>query len=187
VASYGFEFAAIGTMIAALIVTGCGSGGGHDNKGVGGAAGPDAVDAAIAETGTEGGAMDLPTDVVTYFSVGVEVTGPTGRDKNKLAQVISAEVTASGAISGESIFLLDNFPRAPTYDYGSLLPDGQLLLARFQYGTTKESGHLEFKIDLHNGTNGPDGVIGSGSGGGDIKPGATIDVIVVVTPSAFAD
>ena len=46
---------------------------------------------------------------------------------------------------------------------------------------------IDFQVDLHNGTNGPDGVIGSGSAGGDIKPGATIDVTVMVNPTKFAD
>ena len=122
----------------------------------------------------------------TYFSVTVEVKDSTGRDRNKLSQVISAEVTATGAGSGESIFLLDNFPHANNYNYGNT-SDGQLLLSRFQYGTTNESGHVDFQVDLHNGTNGPDGVIGSGSGGGDIKPGATIDVTVMIDPTKFAD
>ena len=122
----------------------------------------------------------------TYFSVIVEVKDSTGRDRNKLSQVISAEVTATGAISGDSNFLLENFPHANNYNYGNT-SDGQLLLSRFQYGTTNESGHVDFQVDLHNGTNGPDGVIGSGSGGGDIKPGATIDVTVMIDPTKFAD
>ena len=122
----------------------------------------------------------------TYFSVSVEVKDSTGRDRNKLAQVISAEVTATGAVSGEPNFLLDDFPHANNYNYGTA-SDGQLLLSRFQYGTTNESGRVDFKVDLHNGTNGPDGVIGSGSGGADIKPGATINVTVMVDPTRFAD
>ena len=123
---------------------------------------------------------------VTYYSVIVEVKDSTGRDKNKLAQVISAEVTASGAISDEMIFLLDGFPKSNNYNYEKT-SDGQYLLTRFQYGTTKESGRVDFKVDLHNGTNGAEGVIGSGSGGGDIKVGATIDVTVMVDPTHFAD
>jgi hypothetical protein len=122
----------------------------------------------------------------TYFSVVVEVKDSTGRDKNKLSQVVSAEVTATGAISGEPNFLLDNFPHANNYNYMTT-SDGQLLLSRFQYGTTNDSGHVDFQVDLHNGTNGPDGIIGTGSGGGDIKPGATIDVTVAVNPTKFAD
>ena len=124
---------------------------------------------------------------VSYFSVDVEVNGATGRDRNKLAQIISAEVIATGAISGESSFLLDRFPKESGYNYGNPLPDGQLLLSRFQYETTKESGHVDFQIELHNGTNGPDGVIGSGSAGGDIKAGGTIDVTVKIEPTKFAD
>jgi hypothetical protein len=121
----------------------------------------------------------------TYFSVSVEVTGSLGNDRNALSQVVSAEVTASGAISGEPIFLLGDFPHDKGYNYPKA-SDGQLLLSRFQYGTTEESGHVDFKVDLHNGTNGQEGVIGSATEGGDIKPGATIEVAVKIDPTKFA-
>jgi len=123
----------------------------------------------------------------SFFNVDVEVNGSTGRDRNKLTQIISAEVIATGAISGEPSFLLDNFPKSASYNYGNPLPDGQLLVSRFQYETTKESGHVDFQIELHNGTNGPDGVIGSGSAGGDIKAGGTTTVTVKIEPTKFAD
>lgn len=123
---------------------------------------------------------------ISYFTVTVEVTGSTGNDKNKLGQVISTEVIATGAISDESIFLLDDFPRDTGYNYEKL-SDGQLMLARFQYGTTKESGSVDFQVNLHNGTNGPDGVIGSGHQSENIKAGGSTDVLVKVNPTKFAD
>lgn len=120
------------------------------------------------------------------FAVNVEVTGPEGRSASKLTQAISAEVTVVGAVSEPSVFLLDNFPRWATYPYETQ-PDGQLLLASFRYETTMKSGSVTFTVDLHNGTNGPDGVIASGSRGADIQAGGTVDVLVAVTPRNFAD
>jgi len=120
----------------------------------------------------------------SYFSVAVEVKDAPGRDKNKLSQVLSVEVSATGAVSEDSIFLLDDFPRPQSYNYQTQ-SDGQLLLARFQYGTTKESGNVDFEVKLHNGTNGPDGVIGNGKAGGSIKVGGYQYVTVMVMPTNF--
>jgi hypothetical protein len=121
---------------------------------------------------------------VSYFTVAVEVKDAPGRDKNKLSQVLSVEVIATGATSEETSFLLTNFPRPQSYNYQTQ-SDGQLLLARFQYGTTKESGNVDFDVYLRNGTNGPDGVIGNGKAGGNIKAGGNQDVTVMVTPTNF--
>jgi hypothetical protein len=133
--------------------------------------------AAVALTGL------LGCGQVSNFTVTVEVSGSGGNDKNKLSQIVSAEVTATGAVSDESIFLLENFPKDKASNYEKLA-DGQLMLCRFQYGTTKESGQVEFQIDLRNGTNGPDGVIGTGKGSANIKVGGSADVTVIVTPNS---
>jgi hypothetical protein len=120
---------------------------------------------------------------ISYFTVTVEVKDAPGRDRNKLSQIVSAEVLATGAISDEPSFLLNPIQKSASYNY-EILSDGQPMFARFQYGTTKESGRVDFQVDLHNGTLGPDGVIASGTGGGDIKAGGSAEVTVMVTANS---
>jgi len=114
----------------------------------------------------------------SYFSVDVIVSGPTGRQRNSMAQIQSVQVNTSGAISDESSFLLLGFPRSDNYNYPTA-DGGQIIIGRFQYGTGSESGKVTFDIHVKDGSLND---LASGSGDGTIKSGANVAMSVMVNP-----
>jgi hypothetical protein len=114
----------------------------------------------------------------SYFSVDVIVGGPTGRQRNSMAEIKSVQVNTSGAISDESSFLLENFPRSDNYVY-PLADGGQIIIGRFQYGTGSESGKVTFDIHVKDGSLND---LASGSGDATIKSGANVATSVTVNP-----
>lgn len=116
--------------------------------------------------------------VTSSFSVAVIVSGATGRDRQKLDQVKSVEVTAAGAVSRESAFTLPDFPRSDGYVY-PLTSDGQIVLGDFSYDTTAESGKVTFSIAVKDGSL---NTLASGSSDGMIQLGSTLEMTVTVNP-----
>ena len=114
----------------------------------------------------------------SYFSVDVIVGGATGRQRNSMAEVKSVQVTTSGAVSDESSFLLENFPRSDNYNYPTA-SGGQIILGTFQYGTTSESGKVTFNVHVKDGSLND---LASGSGDANIQSGGNVATSVMVQP-----
>ena len=110
----------------------------------------------------------------SFFDVMVTVKQVQGVTQDSLRQINSCQVTVSGASS--DAFPLDNcvFGLVQSFAIGT-----------FQYGTDKDSGTVNFQVDLI----GQDRrtVLGSGTGGAAIKSGGrqTLAVEVVPDPTKF--
>lgn len=124
------------------------------------------------------GALGAGCGQTSYFSVDVIVGGATGREMSKMVQINSVEVAASGAVTDESRFLLDGFPRPDNYVYktGS---GGQIVLAKFQYGTGSNSGKVNFEVHLKDGSRQD---LASGSAEESIRSGANFAMSLTVDP-----
>ncbi|HEY8927231.1 MAG TPA: hypothetical protein VIU64_22765 [Polyangia bacterium] len=114
----------------------------------------------------------------SYFSVDVIVSGATGRQRNSMAEIKSVQVTTSGAISDESSFLLQGFPRPDNYVYPTV-DGGQINIGRFEYGTGSDSGKVTFNVQVKDGSL---NTLASGSADGTIKSGANVAMSVTVDP-----
>jgi hypothetical protein len=115
----------------------------------------------------------------SYFSVDVIVSGQTGRDPLKMQQVIHADVKAEGAISDQSQFGLEGFPRPSSYGYPRD-SKSQIIIGTFQYGTTSESGNVTFHVTLRDDNND----LATGSGDGTIHSGSSVAMSVTVDPTS---
>jgi len=114
----------------------------------------------------------------SYFSVDVIVGGATGRQRNSMAEIKSVQVTTSGAVSDESSFLLQGFPRSDNYIYPTA-SGGQIIIGKFQYGTSSESGKVTFNVHVKDGSLND---LASGSTDSDIQSGANRAMSVTVDP-----
>jgi len=87
-----------------------------------------------------------------YFSVAVTIdsTISTGN----LEQINSCEIMTSGAVSDQTDFLLNSSVCGPNATYTNLDKDsnGDHILGTFEYGTTKSSGQVTFKVLLVDGS-----------------------------------
>jgi hypothetical protein len=124
------------------------------------------------------GVLGVGCGQTSYFSVDVIVGGPTGRQRNSMAEIKSVEVSTSGAVSDESKFLLQGFPRSDNYVYATA-SGGQLIIGRFQYGTASDSGKVTFDIHVKDGSLND---LASGSGDANIQSGANVATSVTVNP-----
>jgi VCBS repeat-containing protein len=113
----------------------------------------------------------------SHFSVDVIVSGPTGRRMEKMREVSGGDVKAEGAISDQSQFGLENLPRSDSYVYP--LSNSQIILTRFQYGTTSDSGKVTFTVTLKDGSL---NALATGSGEGTIQSGSNVPMSVTVDP-----
>lgn len=114
----------------------------------------------------------------SYFSVDVIVSGATGRNAGSMQEVASVAVKVEGAASDQ--FGLENFPRPTNYSYPRDPKDHQqIILGTFQYGTTSESGNVNFKVTVNNGSLQE---LASGSGEGTIQAGSSVAMSVTVDP-----
>jgi len=87
-----------------------------------------------------------------YFSVAVTID-PTISSGN-LQQINQCEVMTSGAVSDETDFILNASVCGPNTSYSNLDKDsnGDHILGTFEYGTTKTSGKVTFKVLLVDGS-----------------------------------
>jgi len=115
----------------------------------------------------------------SFFSVDVIVSGATGRETNKMQEVIHADVKVEGPISDQSQFGLEGFPRPTSYGYPRD-SDGQIIIGKFQYGTTSESGKVTFHVTLRDDNND----LATGSGEGTIHSGSNVAMSITVDPLA---
>lgn len=103
-----------------------------------------------------------------YFAV--EVTIDPTISSGNLQQINKCEVMTSGAVSDQTDFLLYPTVCGPDVSYTNLDKDhnGDHVLGTFEYGTTKTSGTVTFKILLEDGSSHTigqgqvDGQVGSG-------------------------
>jgi len=114
------------------------------------------------------------------MAVDVVVAGGPRPDAAKLQQVYNVIVTAQDATSRVATFALSGFPRPDGFAYG-MTPDGQLILGAFVYGTTADSGMINFKVEVKDGSL---NLLASGSTSGTVQPGATIKMSVYISPSS---
>ena len=114
----------------------------------------------------------------SYFSVDVIVGGPTGRQRNSMAEIKSVQVNTSGAVSDETTFLLGGFPRSDNYNYPTA-DGGQLIIGKFQYGTDSSSGKVTFDVHVKDGSLND---LASGSADGNIQSGSNVAMSVTVDP-----
>jgi hypothetical protein len=102
---------------------------------------------------------------VSYFAVDVTIKNDVR--ESDLAVIDTCEVIVSGAAN-------DVFPL-------QVCGPGQIrsfYLGQFQYGTEKESGNVDFTVNLMRNRE----KIGTGMGGGAIKAGGRVDVAIQVIP-----
>jgi hypothetical protein len=120
---------------------------------------------------------------ISYMDVKVTVdaTNHPNISQNSFAQINTCEVHVSGATS--DIFTIDkcmNGMTLLTVESGTRIYD----LGTLQYGTSTDSGTLNFEVDLRSGdTSKPP--LGKGTGSGSIKSGQHSLVSVVVNPDMF--
>lgn len=123
---------------------------------------------------------DAPPPSCNYFSVDVIVSGATGRDRQKMQQVATVEVTAVGATSEAGQLALPGFPHPDSYSYQTVF-GGQIILATFPYGTTAQSGTIAFTIVLKDGSL---NTLAAGESEGTIQPGTAVRMAVTVDPAS---
>ena len=110
----------------------------------------------------------------SYFSV--DVVMDSSVTQACLSQVVYAQVKPEGAVSDSSTFLLEHIPSSNYPSSG-----GQLMLGKFQYGTTSESGTVKFTITLQDGSH---NTLASGSGQENIVAGGNKALSVKVVPES---
>jgi len=113
----------------------------------------------------------------SFFSVDVVVNGATGRSTSKMAEVGGVEVYADGAVSDEKRFVLQNIPRD---NYDQRDSNSQIILGKFEYGTTQSSGDVIFYVTVFNGAQNS---LARGSGDGTIQSGGNVALTVTVEPN----
>ena len=113
-----------------------------------------------------------------YFAV--QVTIPSTVSSGNLQQINRCEVMASGAVSDD--FALSRAVCGPDTSYTNLEKDsnGDNILGTFEYGTTKTSGTITFKILLKDGSA---NTIGQGQTDGHIGPGV-VPITLKVTDTS---
>lgn len=111
---------------------------------------------------------------INYFYVDVTVDGSIGNNVGTLQEIKSCEVMASGAVSDETDFTLNTCSSDSTYK-------NHPLLGTFEYGTTKDSGTVTFKILLKDGSQ---KTLGSGMVDGTIKSGGISNIVLHVTDTS---
>jgi len=114
----------------------------------------------------------------SYFSVDVIVSGATGRQRNSMAEIKSVQVNTSGAVSDESSFLLQGFPRSDNYVYPTA-SGGQIIIGKFEYGTSSDSGKVTFDVHVKDGSLND---LASGSADGTIQSGGNVAMSITVDP-----
>jgi|GEM_PF-5806490 len=87
-----------------------------------------------------------------YFAVAVTIA-PNITSGN-LQQIAQCEVMTSGAVSDQTDFVLNYSVCGPDTNYTGLEKDsnGDNVLGTFEYGTTKSSGTVHFKLLLKDGS-----------------------------------
>ena len=103
-----------------------------------------------------------------FFSVSVTIDSTV--TPGNLQQINQCEVMTSGAVSDQTDFALNPAVCGPDTSYSNLEKDsnGDHVLGTFEYGTTKTSGQVHFKVLLKDGSSHTigqgeaDGTVGSG-------------------------
>jgi len=115
-----------------------------------------------------------------YFSVAVTIDSKIA--SGNLQQINQCEVMTSGAVSDETDFLLNSAVCGPNTTYANLDKDsnGDNILGTFEYGTTKSSGKVTFKILLVDGSR---NTIGQGQTDANIGSGV-VPVTLKVTDTS---
>jgi len=87
-----------------------------------------------------------------YFAVAVTIA--PNISSGNLQQIAQCEIMTSGAVSDETTFVLNPSVCGPNTNYTGLDSDsnGDHVLGTFEYGTTKTSGQVHFKILLKDGS-----------------------------------
>jgi len=124
------------------------------------------------------GVLGADCGQTSYFSVDVIVSGATGRQRNSMAEIKSVQVNTSGAVSDESSFLLQGFPRSDNYVYPTA-SGGQIIIGKFEYGTSSDSGKVTFDVHVKDGSLND---LASGSADGTIQSGGNVAMSITVDP-----
>jgi len=103
-----------------------------------------------------------------YFAVAVTIAANIS--SGDLQQINRCEVMTSGAVSDQSVFALNPSVCGPDTNYTGLDKDsnGDNVLGTFEYGTTKTSGQVHFKVLLKDGSS---NTIGQGEADGNVGSG----------------
>jgi type 1 fimbria pilin len=106
---------------------------------------------ALALVGLIGGGL-TGCGQTDYFAVAVTVASNVS--SGDLQQIAQCEVMTSGAVSDQTDFVLNYSVCGPDTNYTGLEKDsnGDNVLGTFEYGTTKTSGQVHFKILLKDGS-----------------------------------
>ncbi|HEY4184135.1 MAG TPA: hypothetical protein VGP07_03660 [Polyangia bacterium] len=111
---------------------------------------------------------------ISYFQVEVTVDGTVGGNTGTLKQINSCEVMTSGAVSDETDFTLSSCSSSASYA-------DHPVIGTFEYGTTKDSGTVTFKILLKDGSL---NTLGQGSVDGNISAGKITPLELHVTDTS---
>jgi len=115
-----------------------------------------------------------------YFAV--EVTIAPNISSGTLQEIAQCEIQTSGAVSDQTDFVLNYSVCGPDTNYTNLNKDsnGDNVLGTFEYGTTKTSGTVHFKILLKDGSR---NTIGQGDADGNVGSGV-VPVTLKVTDTS---
>lgn len=115
-----------------------------------------------------------------YFAVAVTIAANVS--SGDLQQIAQCEVMTSGAVSDQSDFVLSYSVCGPDTNYVGLEKDmnGDNVLGTFEYGTTKTSGQVHFKILLKDGSR---NTIGQGETDATVKSGV-VPVTLKITDTS---
>jgi hypothetical protein len=111
---------------------------------------------------------------ISYFQVEVTVDGTIGGNTGSLKEINSCEVMTSGAVSDETDFTLASCSSDSNYS-------NHPIIGTFEYGTTKDSGTVTFKILLKDGSQ---KTLGQGSVDGNISSGKITPLELHVTDTS---
>lgn len=115
-----------------------------------------------------------------YFAVAVTVASNV--TPGNLQQVAQCEVMTSGAVSDQTDFVLDYSVCGDQTNYTGLQKDsnGDNVLGTFEYGTTKSSGQVHFKLLLKDGSR---NTVGMGEADGNVG-GGVVPVTLKITDTS---
>lgn len=115
-----------------------------------------------------------------YFAVAVTIA--PNISSGNLQQINHCEVMTSGAVSDQPDFALNYAVCGPDTSYTNLDKDsnGDNVLGTFEYGTTKTSGTVHFKILLKDGSQ---HTIGQGDADGNVASGV-VPVTLKITDTS---
>lgn len=138
-----------------------------------------AVPVALALLGLTAGGL-TGCGQTDYFAVAVTIA--PNISSGTLQQIAQCEINTSGAVSDQTVFALSSSVCGGDTTYTNLDRDhdGNNVLGTFEYGTTKTSGTVHFKILLKDGSR---NTIGQGDADGTVASGV-VPVTLKITDTS---